>query len=220
MFTGIIEAVGHIETLLPKGDDIRLTVNVGKLDMSDVALGDSIATNGVCLTVTGFSDTHFCADVSPETIKKTGFAQYSAGGKVNLEKAMQANARLGGHIVSGHVDGVGVVDTITPIDRWLEIWITAPAELAKYIAQKGSITVDGVSLTVNEVDGSRFMLTLIPHTLQETIIGTYQVGSHVNLEVDLIARYLERLMLGEKAAESARSDISLDFLAEHGFLRK
>ena len=220
MFTGIIEAVGHIETLTPKGDDIRLKVNVGKLDMSDVALGDSIATNGVCLTVVDFADDFYCADVSPETIKRTGFADYAAGGKVNLEKAMQANARLGGHIVSGHVDGLGEVVSITPIERWLEIWIKAPDSLAKYLAEKGSITVDGVSLTVNEVDGAKFMLTLIPHTLQETIIGTYKVGTKVNLEVDLIARYLERLMLGEKAAESGvKSDISMEFLAKHGYLK-
>ena len=220
MFTGIIEAVGRIDKIQPKGDDIRLTVAVNNLDMGDVALGDSIATNGVCLTVTDFGEDFYCADVSPETIKRTGFAHYQPGGRVNLEKAMQANARLGGHIVSGHVDGVGEVVSITPIDRWLEIWIKAPDELAKYLAEKGSVTLDGVSLTVNEVDGAKFMLTLIPHTIQETIIGDYQVGSKVNLEVDIIARYLERLMLGDKAAESsAKSDISMEFLAKHGYLK-
>lgn len=220
MFTGIIEAVGQVQSLQPKGDDIRLTVSVGKLDMGDVKLGDSIATNGVCLTVVDFSDTYFSVDVSPETIKRSGFADYDVGGKVNLEKAMQANARLGGHIVSGHVDGVGEVVSIQPIDRWLEIWIKAPDNLAKYLAEKGSITVDGVSLTVNEVDGAKFMLTLIPHTLQETIIGTYKVGSKINLEVDLIARYLERLMLGDRAAESGtKQDISMEFLAKHGYIK-
>ncbi len=220
MFTGIIEAVGQVQSLQPKGDDIRLTVSVGKLDMGDVKLGDSIATNGVCLTVVDFSDTYFSVDVSPETIKRSGFADYDVGGKVNLEKAMQANARLGGHIVSGHVDGVGEVVSMQPIDRWLEIWIKAPDSLAKYLAEKGSITVDGVSLTVNEVDGAKFMLTLIPHTLQETIIGTYKVGSKINLEVDLIARYLERLMLGDRAAESVtKQDISMEFLAKHGYIK-
>lgn len=220
MFTGIIEAVGQVQSLQPKGDDIRLTVSVGKLDMKDVKLGDSIATNGVCLTVVDFSDTYFSVDVSPETIKRSGFADYDVGGKVNLEKAMQANARLGGHIVSGHVDGVGEVLSIQPIDRWLEIWIKAPDNLAKYLAEKGSITVDGVSLTVNEVDGAKFMLTLIPHTLQETIIGTYKVGSKINLEVDLIARYLERLMLGDRAAEyGTKQDISMEFLAKHGYIK-
>ena len=133
---------------------------------------------------------------------------------------MQPTSRFGGHIVSGHVDGVGEVISIKPIDRWLEIWIQAPNDLAKYISQKGSITVDGVSLTVNEVDGARFMLTLIPHTIDETIIGSYKVGTKVNLEVDLIARYLERLMLGDKAAEPGhKKDISLAFLAEHGYLK-
>lgn len=220
MFTGIIEAVGQIQSLKPQGDDIRLTVSVGKLDMSDVKLGDSIATNGVCLTVVDFSDTYFSVDVSPETIKRSGFADYDVGGKVNLEKAMQANARLGGHIVSGHVDGVGEVVSIQPIDRWLEIWIKAPDNLAKYLAEKGSITVDGVSLTVNDVDGAKFMLTLIPHTLQETIIGQYKTGTKINLEVDVIARYLERLMLGDRAAEpGVKKDISMEFLAKHGYIK-
>lgn len=220
MFTGIIEDVGTISKLQPQGDDIRLTVNVDKLDMSDVALGDSIATNGVCLTVVDYSDKHYSVDVSPETIKRSGFANYKVGSKVNLEKAMQANARFGGHIVSGHVDGVGKIVAINPIDRWLEIWIQAPDELAKYISEKGSITVDGVSLTVNDVDGAKFMLTLIPHTLQETIIGTYQIGSKINLEVDLIARYLERLMMGDKAAKGKQADgIDMSFLAKHGYLK-
>lgn len=220
MFTGIIEAVGQIQSLQPKGDDIRLTVKVNHLDMSDVALGDSIATNGVCLTVVDFSHEHYSVDVSPETIKRSGFADYKAGDDVNLEKAMQANARLGGHIVSGHVDGVGEIIMIKPIDRWLEVWIKAPDNLAKYLAEKGSITVDGVSLTVNDVDGATFMLTLIPHTMQETIFRNYKIGSKVNLEVDIIARYLERLMLGDNAAKSGKKqDISMEFLAKHGYMK-
>lgn len=220
MFTGIIEDVGHIQKLQPQGQDIRLTVATNKLDMADVKLGDSIATNGVCLTVVDFSDHHYSVDVSPETIKRSGFADYQVGSKVNLEKAMQANSRFGGHIVSGHVDGVGRIVAINPIDRWLEIWIQAPDDLAKYISEKGSITVDGVSLTVNDVDGAKFLLTLIPHTLDETIIGGYQVGTKVNLEVDLIARYLERLMQGENAAKSqGDSKIDMQFLAKNGFLK-
>lgn len=220
MFTGIIEAIGEIQKIEPRGDDIRLTVACQRLDMSDVALGDSIATNGVCLTVVDFSDSHYSVDVSPETIKRSGFADYQAGGRVNLEKAMLPTSRFGGHIVSGHVDGVGQITRITPIDRWLEIWVKAPDNLAKYIAEKGSITVDGVSLTVNEVDGASFMLTLIPHTLQETIIGDYKVGTKVNLEVDIIPRYLERLMLGDDAAKpSEQSEISMAFLAKHGYLK-
>jgi riboflavin synthase len=218
MFTGIIEAKGKIKSLVNHGDDIRLTVETGKLDMSDVALGDSIATNGVCLTVVDFGEHYYSVDVSSETIKHTGFANYSNGSSVNLEKAMRADTRFGGHIVSGHVDGVGEVVSVTDHQRYVEIWVKAPDELAKYIAHKGSITVDGVSLTVNEVKGASFMLWLIPHTLQETVIGSYKKGSKVNLEVDVIARYLERLMLGDKAAED-KQDISMSFLAEHGYLK-
>lgn len=221
MFTGIIEALGTISKLERRGDDIRLTVSSDKLDMSDVALGDSIATNGVCLTVTEMGSDYYCADVSAETIKYTGFAHYQSGSKVNLEKAMRPVDRFGGHIVSGHVDGVGTVSRIEKHTDYVEIWVNAPTSLAKYIAHKGSITVDGVSLTVNDVNGAEFMLWIIPHTLQETVIGTYKPGTSVNLEVDVVARYLERLMLGEKAAEpDAKSGISMAFLAENGFLKK
>jgi riboflavin synthase len=223
MFTGIIEDVGLIEGLVPSGEDIRLSIKTDKLDMSDVSLGDSIANNGVCLTVVAVSKNGFSADVSHETIKRTGFASYKSGSKVNLEKALQANSRLGGHIVSGHVDGVGEVLSIAPVGRYVEIWVKAPDELAKYLAEKGSITVDGVSLTVNQVDGAKFLLTLIPHSLQETIIGSYVAGTKVNLEVDVIARYLERLMLGDKAAysytDTDKKDISMAFLAENGYLK-
>ncbi|WP_339725506.1 riboflavin synthase [uncultured Paraglaciecola sp.] len=223
MFTGIIEDVGLIEALVPSGEDIRLSIKTDKLDMSDVSLGDSIANNGVCLTVVAMSKNGFSADVSHETIKRTGFANYQAGSKVNLEKALQANSRLGGHIVSGHVDGVGEVLSIAPVGRYVEIWVKAPDDLAKYLAEKGSITVDGVSLTVNQVDGGKFLLTLIPHSLQETIIGSYKVATKVNLEVDVIARYIERLMLGDKAAYSStdtdKKDISMAFLAENGYLK-
>lgn len=219
MFTGIIEAKGVIESLQPKGGDIRLKIACPSLDMGDVALGDSIATNGVCLTVVAYSDHYYEADVSVETIKRTGFSDYTEGQPVNLEKALQANARLGGHIVSGHVDGVGEIVSISKNARAVEIWVKAPDDLAKYIAHKGSITVDGVSLTVNQVDGASFLLTLVPHTMQETIIGVYEAGTKVNLEVDVIARYLERLLLGDKAAHTESSDISMAFLAEHGYLK-
>ncbi|BDX07550.1 riboflavin synthase subunit alpha [Planctobacterium marinum] len=202
-----------------RGSDMRVAISTGKLDMSDVQLGDSIATNGVCLTVVEFSSGHYVADVSMETIKRTGFANYSQGMAVNLEKALMATSRLGGHIVSGHVDGVGEIASIENAGQTWEIWLKAPDNLAKYIAEKGSITVDGVSLTVNDVDGAKFKLTLVPHTLQETIIQHYQAGTKVNLEVDVIARYLERLMLGDKAAQSQSGDINLAFLAENGYLR-
>ncbi|WP_026376968.1 riboflavin synthase [Aestuariibacter salexigens] len=220
MFTGIIEATGTITQLTHRGEDIRLTVDTGKLDMSDVELGDSIATNGVCLTVVDFSSGHYSADVSAETIRYTGFADYQVGSRVNLEKAMLPTTRFGGHIVSGHVDGVGTVSAIHEHSNYVEVWVQAPDELAKYIAHKGSITVDGVSLTVNKVDGATFMLWLIPHTLQETIIGTYKVGTKVNLEVDVVARYLERLLQGDQAAQPHKKDISMEFLAKHGFAKR
>ena len=220
MFTGIVQALGTLRQLDRRGEDIRLTVAAGKLNMSDVALGDSIATNGVCLTVVEYGDDYYCADVSSETIRLTGFAHYRAGSQVNLEKAMRPTDRFGGHIVSGHVDGVGTISSITEHADYFEIWVKAPDDLAKYIAHKGSITVDGVSLTVNEVRGAEFMLWIIPHTLQETVIGSYKAGSQVNLEVDVVARYLERLMLGDKAAAPKASGIDMSFLAENGFLRK
>lgn len=222
MFTGIIEAVGTISTLTDLGDNYRLVVNAGKMDMSDVHLGDSIATSGVCLTVVDKGHDYYAVDVSSETIKLTGFANYSVGHKVNLEKAMRPDSRFGGHIVSGHVDGVGKVTSIHEHSTYVEVWVKAPNEIAKYIAHKGSITVDGVSLTVNEVKGASFMLWLIPHTLQETVIGHYRTGTHVNLEVDIIARYLERLLLGDKAVHDDKQDsseLSMAFLAENGYLK-
>lgn len=220
MFTGIISAQGQIRHLQSSQDDIRLTVDVGKLDMTDVQLGDSIATNGVCLTVTDFGDDYFCADVSNETIARTAFAEYQKGQAVNLEKALAVGERLGGHLVSGHVDGIGEVISVEQQARWVQVWVQAPAGLAKYIAEKGSITVDGVSLTVNAVQGATFRLTLIPQTMQETTFHLYQPGSKVNLEVDLIARYLERLLLGNNAAtDQQKPDISMAFLAEHGFVK-
>ncbi len=217
MFTGIIEAVGTITGLTQTGKDIKLKVHCPDLDMADVQLGDSIATNGVCLTVVEFGDDYYCADVSTETIKYTGFAHYTSGMQVNLEKAMLPTSRFGGHIVSGHVDGVGTISRIIDQHEYIEVWVKMPQDIAHYIAHKGSITVDGVSLTVNALDGDEFMLWLIPHTLEKTIIGQYKIGTQVNLEVDVIARYLERLMQGPK--EHNKEDISMAFLAENGYLK-
>ncbi|HCE50302.1 MAG TPA: riboflavin synthase, partial [Shewanella baltica] len=194
MFTGIIEAIGTLRKLERKGDDIRLTVASGKLDLNDVRLGDSIATNGVCLTVVQQLADGYVADVSAETVSLTGFANYKVGTKVNLEKAVTPTTRLGGHMVSGHVDGIAMVEQRLVRGQAIEFWLAAPAELGRYIAHKGSITIDGVSLTVNEVDGSRFRLTIVPHTAGETTLIDLQAGDKVNIEVDLIARYLERLM--------------------------
>ena len=220
MFTGIIEAVGTIVAMTNKGQDISLRIQSGKLDLADVRLGDSIATNGVCLTVVQLPGDGYVADLSAETLQRTGFVHYRPGQSVNLEKALMPTSRLGGHLVSGHVDGVGEVVAITPLGRAVEYWIEAPAELARYIAEKGSITVDGISLTVNSVEGARFRLTIVPHTTQETTIAQWRVGSRVNLEVDVIARYLERLILGDKAAKpQASSNVTMAMLAENGFLR-
>ncbi|MGB5444232.1 MAG: riboflavin synthase [Psychromonas sp.] len=219
MFTGIIAAVGKITAIQHNPKDITITVDAGTLDLSDVKLGDSIANNGVCLTVTKLTKNGFAADLSHETLKRSGFAQIKTGFAVNLEKAMQMNDRFGGHIVSGHVDGVGEVTSVTRLGNAVEYWIKAPDELAKYIAEKGSITVDGISLTTNEINGAAFKLTIIPHTIAQTTMVNYKVGTQVNLEVDLIARYLERLMLGDKASESNNSNnATMELLARSGFL--
>lgn len=216
MFTGIVEAVGKLTAITPKGEDITVTVEVGKLDMSDVKLGDSIATNGVCLTVIDFGSNYYSADLSLETLKKTGFANYQVGEKVNLEKAMLPTTRFGGHIVSGHVDGVGEIVERNQVGRAIEFWVAMPAEISKYVAEKGSITVDGISLTVNDLRKNAFKLTIVPHTCEETTIDQFQVGRKVNLEVDVLARYMERLLQGQQE-EQPKSRITMDFLQQNGF---
>ncbi|MCA0899517.1 riboflavin synthase [Microbulbifer agarilyticus] len=219
MFTGIVEAVGEIVALQPKDGDLRLRIKTGKLDLSDVKLGDSIATNGVCLTVVDLPGDGYWADVSAETLAVATLQGWKLGDKVNLEKALTPQTRLGGHMVSGHVDGIGEVVWRKPAARAEQFRLRAPAELAKYIAHKGSITIDGTSLTVNAVDGAEFELTIVPHTIAETVIGGYQAGTKVNLEVDLIARYLERLLLGDAAAEPKSDGLTMEFLAQHGFYK-
>ncbi|MBB1273994.1 riboflavin synthase [Psychromonas sp. SR45-3] len=219
MFTGIIAAVGKITAIKNNEKDMTITVHAGELEMNDVKLGDSISNNGVCLTVTRLGENSFDADVSHETIRLSGFANIQPGFMVNLEKAMQMNDRFGGHIVSGHVDGVGEITSISPLGNAVEYWIKAPDDLAKYIAKKGSITVDGISLTTNDVDGASFKLTIIPHTISQTTMQHYVVGSRVNLEVDVIARYLERLVLGKHAADTNKKQQStMDLLAKSGFM--
>ena len=220
MFTGIIESIGSIRNITPKGGDVRVYVETGKLDLDDVKLGDSIAVNGVCLTAVELPGDGFWADVSRETLDCTAFDDLKAGSRVNLEKALTPTTRLGGHLVSGHVDGVGEIVSRTDNARAIQFRVRAPKELAKYIAHKGSITVDGTSLTVNEVDGAEFELTIVPHTLAETIMADYRPGRRINLEVDLLARYLERLLLGDKAAEPSKgSGITESFLAANGYLK-
>jgi riboflavin synthase len=216
MFTGIIEAVGKVAAKQPKGGDRRLHIAAGKLDLQDVKLGDSIAVSGVCLTVVDLTGDGFWADVSRETLERSVLGDLVPGATVNLERALTPTTRLGGHLVSGHVDGIGTVTEYYQDGRSWRLRIQAPNQLARYIAEKGSICVDGVSLTVNSVDGALFDLNIVPHTLQETTMAGYRVGRRVNLEVDIIARYLERLLLGEAAARSG-GRLSATLLREQGF---
>ena len=217
MFTGIIEATGIISDLRKTQGDLAIRIQSHDLNMADVKLGDSIATNGVCLTVVAKHDDGFSADLSNETIDLTGFAHYKQGQKVNLEKAMQPVSRLGGHLVSGHVDGMATITAITANARATEYWLSTDAALMKYIPYKGSVCVDGISLTVNAVEDNKFKLTIVPHTSEQTTIADFKVGTSVNLEVDQIARYLERLIKG--AGQPASSDISMSLLAQAGFIK-
>ena len=199
MFTGIIQAVGRIAQIEAGKEDIRLRIETGKLPLSEVKLGDSIATSGVCLTVTELPGDGFWADVSPETLSLTSLGSKDVGDSVNLETSLTLQTALGGHLVSGHVDGVGQVERIVEDARFWRVTIAAPENLARYIAMKGSICVDGTSLTVNQVEGANFELTIIPQTWEETVFSEYKTGSLVNLEVDVIARYLERLMQSDQS---------------------
>jgi len=221
MFTGIIEAIGKIQAINITGQGARLVITTGTLDMSDVKLGDSIATNGICLTVVAYDSSSFSADVSNETLKRTGFANYQTGQTVNLEKAMLPTTRFGGHMVSGHVDAVVAISSIENNGNSIEYWLEMPSDLAPYIAEKGSITVDGTSLTVNSLTADKFRITIVPHTTAQTIIANYQVGTQVNLEVDLIARYIERLLTRKdsNSAENKGSAVTQELLARSGFIK-
>ena len=200
MFTGIIQATGKITSIIPSGDDVKLQIEVGGLDMSDVRTGDSIAVNGVCLTAIKFDATSFEAHVSKETLNCT--VGLDSPKIINLEKALQLSERLGGHLVSGHVDGVGQVVRFESVgDCWL-LMVRAPHKISRYIAVKGSIAIDGVSLTVNNIEKDVFSMNLIPHTLEKTSLQYLGVGSRVNLEVDLIARYVERMTQWGKESET------------------
>ena len=219
MFTGIIQAVGNIESREMRDGDARLTINTGSLDIAGASLGDSISVNGVCLTAIEYSSNSFSADVSGESLSRTTLGDLKTGSKVNLEMAVTPTTHLGGHLVSGHVDGVGEVVRCWGDARSERFIIKAPSNLAKYIAEKGSICVDGISLTVNGIAGCEFELNIVPHTLVSTTMGLFEVGQHVNLEVDIIARYLERLLLGEEAAAKIQDGITMSQLAENGFLK-
>jgi len=218
MFTGIIQAVGEVAALQPRGDDLRLRIRTGKLALGDVAIGDSIATSGVCLTAVELPGDGFWADVSGETLACTRTGDLKVGDRVNLEKALTLSTPLGGHLVSGHVDGLGEVVSRHEDGRSVRFRMRAPDNLAHYIAAKGSVCVDGISLTVNAVEGAEFELNIVPHTLVETTMGEFQAGRTFNLEVDIIARYLERLLLGERAAQPSSEGVTKELLQRCGFM--
>jgi len=222
MFTGIIETIGQVGAVKMQQGDMQLYIRTHELDLSDVAIGDSIATNGVCLTVIDLPGDGFWADVSLETLQHTNFVTIKAGDKVNLEKALLPTTRMGGHIVTGHVDAIGEVIDRTQDARSIRYLIKSGASIARYIANKGSITVDGVSLTVNSVENDVFSLNIVPHTAHKTLMESYQSGSKVHLEVDIIARYMERLLSSsnnEKIEENNKAGLSMAKLADFGFVR-
>ncbi len=216
MFTGIVKAKGRIRSLKKQGGDICMRIESSNLDWSDFDVGESISVNGVCLTATALHSNGFDADVSVETMNVTALAGLTAGSAVNLEPAIEFGERLGGHLVSGHVDCVGTVVAREGDARSIRLMIEVPTEVGRYLAKKGAVCVDGVSLTINEVSAQAFEVNIIPHTAEGTIIGDYAVGSAVNIEVDLLARYIERLLdHGEKVEVDA--GISREFLKAHGY---
>lgn len=214
MFTGIIEEVGKVSKIHKQGEFAVLTIT-GKRIFDDMKLGDSIAVNGVCLTVTEFGSNHFSADVMSETLKRTSLGDLQPNSPVNLERAMAANGRFGGHIVSGHIDGTGEISEITPAHNSTWYRIKTSPKLLRYIIEKGSITIDGISLTVVDVDQESFRVSIIPHTLAETNLGTKKIGSIVNLENDIIGKYVEQLL--SKGGDQPTSTLSREFLAKAGF---
>ena len=217
MFTGIIEETGTVRSITSRSAGTALCIRAEKV-LEGTAVGDSIAVNGVCLTVTSLSDGAFTADVMPETVRLTSLARLFPGAKVNLERAMSPSGRLGGHIVSGHVDGCGRVDAIVPDGLAKRVTISLEAPLLKYLARKGSVTLDGVSLTVVAADDRSFAVSLIPQTRSSTTLGELRTGSIVNVEVDLLARYIERLLTaGSPQKEEKKGGLSLEWLQENGF---
>ncbi|OPJ55371.1 riboflavin synthase [Alkalithermobacter paradoxus] len=216
MFTGLVEEVGSIHSITKLQNSSRIVINCSKV-LQDLRLGDSISTNGVCLTVTKFDDSSFTADVMTETMRKTNLKDLSVKDKVNLERALRVGDRLGGHLVSGHIDGVGTIEGFKKEDIAVWISIKAPQDILKYIVYKGSVAIDGVSLTVAYVDESIFKVSIIPHTKDLTTLLDKNVGDSVNLECDMIGKYVEKLM-NFNSSYKPKQDISVDFLKENGFL--
>ena len=216
MFTGLIEEMGSVQALVRGQKSVRLTISAQKV-LTDVRLGDSIAVNGTCLTVVDFSAAFFTADVMPETVERTVLAALKKGDKVNLERTLAVGDRLGGHIVTGHIDGVGRIREKRCNDNAVIITIDAPAEVMKYIVRKGSVAIDGISLTVVEHSAAGFTVSLIPHTAAVTTLGFKQAGDPVNLETDIIGKYVEKIIRGEPELTAGKSGLTREFLAEHGF---
>jgi len=214
MFTGLVEEVGAIKEVRPAGKAIHLVINADVV-MEGIALGDSIAVNGICLTVTHYDRQSFTVDVVPETMRRSTLHELSGGSPVNLERAMAMGKRFGGHIVSGHIDGVGRILSIVDEDIAKVVRIAAPADVLRYVVEKGSITIDGVSLTVMDVDSESFRISVIPHTWQITVLRHRRVGSTVNLECDIIGKYVEKLVAPH--AGGRKSSMSMDFLRNNGF---
>ncbi len=217
MFTGIILAIGKVEHLEALGGDYQLTFNTGQLSLDDVNIGDSIAVNGVCLTAVELTTNSFSADVSRETLSRTTLGQAKPGTSVNLELALAPTTRLGGHFVSGHVDGLGTVLRKEQEGRSFRFDIKVPQTLGRYIAEKGSICIDGISLTVNQVAGEIFSVNIVPHTLSVTTLGAITIGDTVNIEVDVLARYLERLIQGDQSVSDDSKITAL--LNNAGFIK-
>ena len=210
MFTGIIEEIGAVEQIVTGTKSCSLRIRAEKI-LSDAHIGDSIAVNGVCLTVTDFKASYFTADVMPETMRRTNLGQLAKGSHVNLERAMQLNGRFGGHIVSGHIDGTGTIVSMTRDDNAIWIKIAADRDITKYIVEKGSVTLDGISLTIAEVDAQSFAVSIIPHTAAQTTLSERKIGDKINIECDIIGKYIEKL------TQHSNGSITEDFLRKYGF---
>lgn len=217
MFTGIIEEIGKVKSIIKSAKSAKISINASKV-LEDVKLGDSIATNGVCLTVTSFTKTEFTVDVMAETMRKSNLDLLSEGSAVNLERALRLGDRLGGHMVSGHVDGLGRIEGVMKEENAIWVTIGADSSLLRYVIPKGSIAIDGISLTVAYVDDSCFKVSVIPHTKDETTLLSKQMGSRVNLECDMVGKYIEKLVLGTSSQlKEKEKSMDMEFLSKHGF---
>lgn len=204
MFTGIVEDVGKVREIKTKSKDVLFAIQVKNIDSGEIGLGESIAVNGTCLTVISSGKNNFTVEASHETLKRTNLSKLKVGSKVNLERALKIGGRLGGHIVNGHVDGIGKVESIEKRGKSIEIWFSLPEELSRYVVEKGSIAVDGVSLTINAVNGNRFSVNIIPYTQDATIFAELRPGDLVNIECDIIGKYVEKFVLGKDKRNDIR----------------